>query len=153
MTEITVARIEEVARASRASGATILTRVVRANWPLVDSACTMFTLPRVGALFRDAGYEVTDGSFRHLIAKLRRATPPQQANEVREFVSHDTNREVSNTSITQIDQPVVEQMREAPVEPGAIIGGVSSAELLTAAQDAAAAFRRKRNTFILFKEK
>jgi hypothetical protein len=146
MTEITVARIEEVARAARASGATILTRVVRANWPLVDSACTMFTLPRVGAVFRDAGYEVTDGSFRHLIARLRRATPPQQANEVRKFVSHDTKRELSNTSITQIDQPVAEQFREAPSDPDAVIGGVSNAQMLTAAREAARQFKRQKTT-------
>jgi len=150
---VTLEQIEALGTKAREAGMTMLARVVRANCPQVDQACKMYAVHRVGEQFRNVGYGCSDSSFGHLIARLRRELGSVAATDKPDFVSHDTKRESSNTSNTTIDQPVAEQVREAPYVADAVIGGVSSAELLTAAQDTALLFRRKRNKLILIKEK
>jgi hypothetical protein len=141
---VTLEQIEALGTKAREAGMTMLARVVRANWPQVDQACKMYAVHRVGEQFRNVGYGCSDSSFGHLIARLRRELGSVAATDKPDVVSHDTKRESSNTSNTTIDQPVIEHMREAPVEPGAVIGGVSNAQMLSDARNAARKFKQQR---------
>jgi hypothetical protein len=153
MTSVTLEQIEALGSKAREAGMTMLARVVRANWPQVDQACKMYAVHRVGEQFRKVGYGCSDSSFGHLIARLRRELGSVAAADEPEFVSHDTNQELANSSNKKIHQPVTEHVRETPGDPSGVIGGTSNAQMLTAARDAAKQFKRQRNTSILTKEK
>lgn len=141
---VTLEQIASVALDAQAAGVKILARVVRANWLIVDQACRMYTVHRVGAQFKQAGYGCSDSSFRHLVARLRRevgdATPATDQN----FVSHDTKQTGPMYGTKKIDQPVIAGAPSASSSVGAVIGGVSNAQMLSDARAAAKEFKRKR---------